>query len=186
MWVSRSSKDHQCLYCLSCAAKVLIKNAKVIIYFTTVKGYRVIANVSFVYPAWPTPSPGLLCYLSNSEEDLGTRLLVYLVFPDLSCLGGCVCVGVLNLPWIWGSTEALTRKRSTIVNLHAKSSWVLLVLLRCRQMTHDFIKFFFQPFIQGNFLFFKIARRHDKIFFTPSCTIRAEMVMATRLLLFRT
>ena len=51
MWVSRSSKDHQCLYCLSCAAKVLIKNAKVIIYFTTVKGYRVIANVSFVYPA---------------------------------------------------------------------------------------------------------------------------------------
>ena len=48
-WESRPSKDHQCLYWLSCAVKVLIKNAKSVI-FTTVKGKRLITNLPVVDP----------------------------------------------------------------------------------------------------------------------------------------
>ena len=66
-----------------------IKNAKSVI-FITVKGKRLITNLSVVDPVRPTPSPGLLCYLSKNEEDLRTRLLIYLVFPHPSCLRGCV------------------------------------------------------------------------------------------------
>ena len=88
---SKPSKDHQCLYWLSWAMKVLIKNAKSFI-FTTVKGKRLITNLSVVDPVWPTPSPGLLCYISINEEDRGTMLLVYLVFLHPSYLRGCVCL----------------------------------------------------------------------------------------------
>ena len=40
----RPSKNHQCLYWLSCAVKVLIKNAKSVIV-RTVKGKRLITNL---------------------------------------------------------------------------------------------------------------------------------------------
>ena len=62
-----------------------------------------------------------------------------------------LCVSIL---WICGSTEALTTKISTIITHQMKNSWVLLVLLWCRQMTN----------LQGHFWLFKTVTKHEESF----------------------